>query len=378
MVHNEQTIEKDNRKNSEPVSDQEQMPDSEPMPDQNLAQTGTQTLQPASPGRILWGFLAQYRFTAIMFMLFGVIFMGVFSLYDLETEAVIYAALLCLLTACLILGARFRAYYKKHRRLEQIRQNIEVIQEELPPPANLMERDLEEIIADLWHVNQRDRNAWLAQRQDSIDYYTAWVHQIKAPIAVMKLILQGQDTEENKELLSELFRIEQYTEMVLCYFRLDSASSDFVIRSCDLDGIIRQAIRKFAPQFVRKRIRLVYDPTQVQVLTDEKWLLFIVEQILSNALKYTETGAITIRVDEQKVLYITDTGIGIAPEDLPRIFEKGFTGYNGRADKKSTGLGLYLCKKTADKLSHRLSAVSEAGRGTTIQVDLHAETLEIE
>jgi signal transduction histidine kinase len=186
----------------------------------------------------------------------------------------------------------------------------------------------------------------------------------------MRMTLQGEDTEENRDLLAELFRIEQYVDMVLSYIRLGSSQTDFVFAWYDLDSIIRQAIHKYASQFVRRRIRLVYEPVEVQVLTDEKWLLFILEQLLSNAIKYTPQGTVTITVSPEKILTVSDTGIGIAPEDLPRIFEKGFTGYNGRADKKATGLGLYLCRQTADILGIRVSAQSEPGRGSTFSLDL--------
>ena len=221
-------------------------------------------------------------------------------------------------------------------------------------------------------------NRWQARWRDSLDYYTTWVHQIKTPISVMRMTLEGEDTEEHRELSSQLFRIEQYVEMVLSYLRLESDSSDYVFQEYDLDSILRQAIRKYAPLFVRQRVRLVYEPVRRTVLTDEKWLLFIVEQILSNSLKYTRSGSVTITVSPDAVLRIADTGMGIAPEDLPRIFEKGFTGYNGRADKKSTGLGLYLCRMAAERLSHRIWAESQPGKGTSVFLDLHREALEVE
>ena len=176
--------------------------------------------------------------------------------------------------------------------------------------------------------------------------------------------------KEKKELQSELFKIEQYVEMVLCYLRLDENASDYVIRYCDLDSILRQAVRKYAPQFIRNKCRLTYEPVNCRVLTDEKWLLFIIEQVISNALKYTREGQVEIFVKPQQTLVIKDNGIGIAPEDLPRIFERGYTGYNGRADKKSTGIGLYLCRRIAERLGHRITAVSEAGKGTEIWIDL--------
>ena len=194
----------------------------------------------------------------------------------------------------------------------------------------------------------------------------------------MKMILDSEDTEEHRELLAELFRIEQYVEMILCYLRLESETSDYVFRECDLDPIIRQAIHKYAPQFIRRRIRLEYRPVDAKVLTDEKWLLFIIEQILSNSIKYTQKGFVAITVTPDKILRIADSGIGIAPEDLLRIFEKGFTGCNGRFNTKSTGLGLYLCKTAADRLSHKISAESAPGTGTVISIDLHTDELTVE
>ena len=137
-------------------------------------------------------------------------------------------------------------------------------------------------------------------------------------------------------------------------------------------------MRKYAGQFVRKRIHLVYQGTDIRVLTDEKWLSFIIEQLLSNAVKYTSKGSVTISVDAEKRLTISDTGIGIAGEDLPRIFEKGYTGYNGRVERKSTGIGLYLCKMAADKLGHRLSAESEPGKGSRFTIDLESYPLRTE
>lgn len=219
---------------------------------------------------------------------------------------------------------------------------------------------------------------WQRQQKESLDYYSAWVHQIKMPISSMKMILQQEDTEENHLLSAELFRIEQYTEMALQYLRLDSKTNDFVFQQYDLDSIIRQAIRKYAPQFILRKIRLIYEPVSMTILTDEKWMLFLLEQLLSNAIKYTPHGSVTISVTPEKVLQVADTGIGIAPEDLPRIFEKGFTGYNGRADKKSTGLGLYLCQQAAKKISVSLSVTSEVGKGSVFSVHLDIPPLQVE
>ena len=163
--------------------------------------------------------------------------------------------------------------------------------------------------------------------------------------------------KENKTIL----------EMILNYMRLDSPSTDFVFRKCDLDDMIKQAIRKYAAQFVRRKVALSREDTHAEVVTDEKWLVFVLEQVLSNAIKYTAAGDIFIYL-ENGCLTVKDTGIGILPEDLPRIFDKGYTGYNGRSDKKASGIGLYLVQKILHKLGHKILVESEPGAGTTVKL----------
>ena len=196
--------------------------------------------------------------------------------------------------------------------------------------------------------------------------------------AAMRLLLQDADTDEQRALLEQLQSVEQYVEMVLGYLRLESPSSDYVIRNYALDDIVRQAVRKYASQFIRRRLRLEYTPLNVSVITDEKWLLFVIEQVLSNALKYTRSGSVSITLEAPKTLCIRDTGIGIAPEDLPRVFEKGFTGCNGRTDKRATGIGLYLCRRILEKLGHTIAITSTVGEGTTVRIGLQQDALEVE
>ena len=155
--------------------------------------------------------------------------------------------------------------------------------------------------------------------------------------------------------------------MVLQYLRLNSNVNDFVLQEYGLDNIIRQAVRKYAPMFIRKKLTLHYEPLQRKVVTDEKWLVFVLEQILSNAIKYTSSGDIFIYM-ENGCLVVKDTGIGILPEDLPRIFDKGYTGYNGRSDKKASGIGLYLVKKILGKLGHKVLVESVPGEGTPVKL----------
>ena len=180
------------------------------------------------------------------------------------------------------------------------------------------------------------------------------------------------------ELKEEVGRIDQYADMVMCYLRLDTGTTDYVIKEYELDVIVRQAVRTYASVFIRKRLRLIYEPLELKVLTDEKWLLFVISQVLSNALKYTPSGSVTIYKKEPQTLCIKDTGIGIAPEDLPRIFEKGYTGDNGRADKKASGIGLYLCRRICTNLGHKITVRSAPGEGTEVCICLERAELEIE
>ena len=221
---------------------------------------------------------------------------------------------------------------------------------------------------------------------EMIDYYGMWAHQIKTPIAAMRILVQsGMDREENEEnqklfrqLQMELFKTEQYVEMVLSYLKIGDIAKDMVLERCDLGKVVRQAVKKYSRLFILQKLSLEMGEIAEIVLTDEKWLSFVVEQILSNALKYTKSGSVSIYLEQEGVLVIKDTGIGISAEDLPRIMEKGYTGYNGRIDKRSTGIGLYLCKKVMDMLHHQLRIDSEDGKGTKVVLDLRRTQLDLE
>lgn len=327
--------------------------------------------------RLFFKYIYQYRYIFLMFFIFSVIFAGIFIIYNTHTEAVLYAFLLCTAIGFIIISVNFLRFRKRYNLLKNIYENLPLHTDMLPAPDNPLDDVLNEIIEKLSEINSDNITNLKSSQQDSINYFTVWVHQIKTPISAMQMILQAEDTENNRILLSELFRIEQYAEMALYYLRLGSDSTDFVIGRFSLDKIIKKAVRRYAPQFITKKIRLIYLPADDEILTDEKWLLFIIEQLLSNAVKYTVKGSVTIKY-ENNILSVTDTGIGISPEDLPRIFEKGYTGLSGRLDRKSTGLGLYLCKRTADNLGHKISVNSEVGRGTVFSIDLSCKKFDIE
>ena len=327
---------------------------------------------------VIRGYIKQNIKVIFLFIVFALVFGIVFSLYDLEIEAIYYSVMLCSFIGLIYICINFINYYKKHVQLYKLQNEISISLENLPSPKTLMEEDYTNLILNLNKEYKNYISKSDIAKSNMIDYYTMWVHQIKTPISAMKLLIQTSESEISSDLSSELFKIEQYVEMVLSYIRLGSNENDFVIKEYDLDNIVRQAIRKYAPLFIRKKINLDFQPTNYKVLTDEKWLVFVIEQLLSNAIKYTNKGKISIYPLEDKKLVIEDTGIGISKEDIPRIFDKGFTGYNGRTDKKATGLGLYLCKNILDKLSHKISIESEVGVKTKVILDLSMINVNIE
>lgn len=302
----------------------------------------------------------------------GIFFMVLF-LYDIPLEPLLYATVLSGSIGSILLVLNFIRYFKKYTILANLKQEITYSIENLPKGDTLIETECLELITIIYNDNLNYKSTIERNQIDTLDYYTMWVHQIKTPISAMRLLLQVQDCTNTKELQSELFKIEQYVNMVLSYLRIDSTSTDFLIKSYSLDAIVKKSIRKYSKSFILKKISIQLDSISCNVVTDEKWISFVIEQILSNSLKYTNAGGKVHIYESSNRLYIQDNGIGISPEDLPRIFDKGFTGYNGRLDRKSTGIGLYLCKKILNKLNHKIEISSNIGTLVTIDFNTHTE-----
>ncbi len=319
--------------------------------------------------KLLLQFLRQKKWSIGVVILFFAIYFVFFALFRLPLEAVVYPSALCLICGTLYLGLRFWRFSQIYHALLRCKELSFEQMEHLPPPTTANEAVYQDIIAALRNEICDLMTKSAAEYQEAADYYTLWAHQIKTPIAAMKLLLRQEDSTAARTLSSELLRIEQYVEMVMTYLRLESPQSDFVFCSCAIDPIIRQSVRRFSSEFISRKIRLDYQPSDAKTVTDAKWFAFVLEQILSNALKYTAEGSICITV-KADTLQISDTGIGIAPEDLPRVFEKGYTGYNGRKDMRASGIGLFLCKRICEKLGIRIGISSRLDRGTTVTLSL--------
>lgn len=327
----------------------------------------------------IFSFLKIRKVLIIIFIGIVVIFGILFYLYDIPFDAIIYGCELSFVWCAVCLFIDFYKYYKRHKLLHINREQFFDDAEQLPEHMDIIEYDYQELAKKLYQAKQELISKNRIAKKELLDYYGMWVHQIKTPIAALDILLQNTERMlyqlDEKEMMQkaisvsdmkmELFKIEQYVEMALNYLRVEDISSDLVFKKHELDDMVRQVIRKYVKIFISKKIKIDFKPTKACIVTDEKWFIFVLEQLISNALKYTKKGQISIYMKE-KSLVIEDTGIGIPAEDLPRIFEKGFTGYNGRENKKSTGIGLYLCKNIMDKLQWNITVDSEVGSGTKI------------
>ena len=309
----------------------------------------------------------------VYFLITVSVFLIVLYLYGVPLEPLLYATVLSGSIGSVSLAINFIRYFKKYTMLIHLKNEVTYSIENLPKGDTLTEIAYTQLITNIYNDNLNYKNTMERNQSDMLDYYTMWVHQIKTPISAIRLLLQVEDYSNTKELQNELFKIEQYVNMVLSYLRIDSTTTDFLIKPYSLDTIVKKSIRKYSKSFILKKISIQLDSICCNVVTDEKWISFVIEQILSNSLKYTNTGGKVHIYENSNRLYIQDNGIGISPEDLPRIFDKGFTGYNGRLDKKSTGIGLYLCKKILNKLNHKIEISSNIGTVVTIDFNTHTE-----
>ncbi len=315
-------------------------------------------------------YIREKRRIIIAYVLFCFIFEVSFFLYHLPFKAVIYPIVLCFFVGAAMGLFDYVRVKRSYDILIRFKNAADAITGDFPKSYSIEKNEYQKIIRIIGEDYILLQNDAKRKYSDMINYYTIWAHQIKTPIASMRLTLQNEDSRLSRKLISDLFRIEQYVEMAMTYLRLNSRSTDYVIKECDLDNIVKAAVKKFSGEFIERKLSLVYEPLNLKVVTDEKWLTFVIEQVLSNALKYTPSGSVSIFLSEDKKLHIKDTGIGIAQEDLPRIFEKFYTGYNGRLDKKASGIGLYLCKRICKNLGYNITADSKAENGTDVTIDL--------
>lgn len=336
----------------------------------------------------LTNFIKQNYIWILMIVTMSCIHLLYMYLIGARKQDLVYAAVLDAMIIIITVLAGFLGYSSKVKALSNALERPVEEQAQLPEATDDVEILYHRLLENQSIARSESESSAAIRQSQMRDYYSMWVHQIKTPISAMKLLLEAEreelgqlicDDEQSQCLLSdnmdsfedELFRIEEYVSMALQYQRVSSTENDFVLEKVSVDGVIRDTIKKYAKIMIRRHIGMNYSGTVQEVYTDGKWLAFILEQLLSNAIKYTPQGFVTIETAEEKdrfFITIKDTGIGIKAEDLPRVFEKGYTGYNGHADKKATGIGLYLCRQMADKLGHTIRMESEIGKGTKVWI----------
>lgn len=286
--------------------------------------------------------------------------MGMFAFIFEDGRSLLeYQLLLAFLLASFFLGMDLASAYKEYRN-------------QLFYASGRPQTALEVLLFEKLALLEMDKkNRAIEEREklnDLMDYYTLWAHQIKTPIAASSLLVgEIEDKKVKNQLEQELFKIESYVNIVLQYLRLESFHEDLVLKKENLEDLVKEIVKKYAIFFIQKGLSLNLHDLGRSIITDRKWFVVILEQVLSNSLKYTSQGGIEIYFQED-ALYIKDSGLGIQDADLLRVFERGFSGYNGRLTQQSSGLGLYLSKKIADELGHQISIASQVGQGTTVMI----------
>ena len=221
----------------------------------------------------------------------------------------------------------------------------------------------------LLNENKNLKSEMLNQKDDLNAYFLMWLHQIKTPMTVSKLLLDKPDENTTSKLKMQLMYIEQYINMAMNYLKMIDHSTDMDITEVNLDDIIKNLLKKYSLLFIHNHISLEYQSNLTYVISDSQWLTILIEQILSNALKYTENGKIAIQyLEEKHALEIRDTGIGIRSEDIPKIFDRGYSGFNGRMNEKSSGLGLYLARKISERLNIQIEVESKLSKGSIFRL----------
>ena len=325
-------------------------------------------------------FLADRRislFCYVMFMIFTSMVIYLDGSVKVSAGNILYINLVSLSCYIIYLISRYLFYRNYYKSLfDIVENNRDEIINRLPKPKSYEQILFHEVISALYTEQNLKIQRLYDQKKDYEEFITSWVHQAKTPIAVSRLLVENNSNTPNKETLysleEELDKIENYIEQALYYSKIDDFSKDYLINEVEIDRLVKDAVKKQAKTFINKKINIEIDNTDITVTTDKKWFSFILDQVLTNALKYTsDHGYIKIYgLTENKTqkLIIEDNGIGIKLEDLNRVFDKGFTGHNGRENYKSTGIGLYLSKRLAKKLGHDVTIESKYGEYTKVAI----------
>lgn len=314
----------------------------------------------------------------ISLLVFAVITIEILLIpYDMQIFIKIYVAV-AIIVAFLI--GFLVEYYSKKNYYDTVKSRIKELQEEylimeVLPKADFTEANiLEDVIRDIGKSMLENVNKYKYLQEDYKDFIELWIHEIKIPIAASKMIVENNKNEITESINEELDKIDNYTEQALFYARSNTVEKDYIVRKIQLKEIVNASILKNKAQLIQNKISIDTKNLDETVCTDSKWCIFIINQIIQNSIKYSKNADRQIEIygerkKENIILYIKDNGIGIKESEITRVFEKGYTGENGRiTEKKSTGIGLYLCKKLCDKLCIGLELNSKKDEGTEVKL----------
>lgn len=312
-----------------------------------------------------------------MLLLAGVITTEIFLLlYDIHVFIRVYMA--CSIVAGYLVG-NYLEYRRKKSFYDDIERNVEQLDEKylvvemLQTPNSLEEQMLEKVLQETAKSMLENVNSYKYAQQEYKDYIELWIHEIKLPIATSKMIIENNKNDVTRRIDEELNEIEGYIEQALYYARSNHANKDYCIAKCKVKDIVNPAIKNNKQILISQKIKIEIHNGEVELYTDVKWCNFMLNQLIQNSVKYrcNENSEIVFTAEEKRdcvVLAIRDNGIGIKEGEVERVFDKGFTGTNGRIGKKSTGIGLYLCKKLCDKLGLGIELSSKEAEGTEVRM----------
>lgn len=327
----------------------------------------------------------RYWKNRIPFLLTNLVCMAALTVFLLVCGNSISAVLLILVVwTAILLAGLFLTYWKRRRQMRELLDMAGQLSERylISEVMELPEQAEDQVYYQLLKMAGKSMLEQIGEvqreRLEYKEYIEQWIHEIKTPITAMKLLCENHRTDWTKELLLELEKTNRFTEQALYYARSEHTEKDYSVREMSLSQVVHQAIADNKYLLLQSGVRLEVEEMEDTVYSDEKWVRFILNQLIANAVKYRSGQPVlrfsTRRQQDQVVLVVEDNGIGISPADLPRIFEKGFTGQNGRMVQQSTGIGLYLCKRLCDKLGIGIAAAS-SGQGTAVSLAFHINCL---
>lgn len=279
----------------------------------------------------------------------------------------------CYLIAIITCLLAYRWQKKRRSALRLLNESeLESVRAEVANSSQ--EKLLTELLQKVLHEKRALSDQQQEENQQLKDYYALWAHQIKVPLSVLDLMNQT-GTVDQRQTKEQLFLVNQYLDMLLSFIRLQDISSDLVFKSQSAKELVLRVVKEYKVFFIEKDLSLSLGDSDFDLVTDSKWLTFVLEQVIYNAIKYTKVGGLTINCTTDQKIIIQDRGIGIDKADLPQIFNQGYTGFNGRVEDNASGLGLYLVKEILDKLGHSIQIDSEIGQGTTVTIDCRQKTL---